>query len=230
MRGKMFSIRNQTLTVLVLLVVAAMPALAQSHNAEVDDLKTEVAKLRAIVAQQQSVLEQITKRQDLVSTAALAKEVKAEPKAEAKSFQAGWENNRPVIRSAAGDFQLNFGGFAHFDLRGYGAGSHPPNTFLVRRARLFIDGKVAKYYEYKVEADFADTSSTVLRDGWVRIHRWDPFQVQIGHFKEPFSQEELRGDPAQDFVERSLANVLAPSRSPGIMVLGVVGKGVFEYQ
>ncbi|HKP11211.1 MAG TPA: porin, partial [Blastocatellia bacterium] len=52
----------------------------------------------------------------------------------------------------------------------------------------------------------------------------------FGQFKEPFSQEELRSDIYQDFVERSLVNNLAPSRSPGLMASGLINKGVFEYQ
>ena len=210
--------------VLLLVVLAALPGLAQVQSSDVEELKAELAKLKTIVAQQQAKLDKLTPRQEanVVSTQQL--------KSEAKTFQAGWENNRPGLHSSAGDFQANLGGFVHFDFRGYTAGSHPPNTFLIRRARLFLDGKVARYYEYKVEGDFADTTSTLLRDGWVRVHRWDAFQVQAGQFKEPFSQEELRSDQAQDFVERSMADSLAPQRSPGIMVLGVIGKGVFEYQ
>src|SRR5207302_296235 len=60
--------------------------------------------------------------------------------------------------------------------------------------------------------------------------RIDELQLRFGQFKEPFSQEELRADIYQDFVERSLVNNLAPSRSPGLMASGVVDKGVFEYQ
>lgn len=210
--------------VLLLAFLSAMPGVAQVQSSEVEELKAELAKLKTVVAQQQTLLEQIGKRQE--SAVISAKDLKSEP----KTLVAGWENSRPGLRSSTGDFQANFGGFVHFDLRDYTAGSHPPNTFLIRRARLFLDGKVAKYYDYKIEGDFADTTSTLLRDAWVRVHRWEAFQVQAGQFKEPFSQEELRSDQAQDFVERSMADSLAPQRSPGIMVLGAFGKGTFEYQ
>jgi phosphate-selective porin OprO/OprP len=64
----------------------------------------------------------------------------------------------------------------------------------------------------------------------VNIHRIYDFQLRFVQFKEPFSQEELRSDLSQDFVERSLVNNLIPSRSPGLMASGIVNKGVFEYQ
>jgi len=143
---------------------------------------------------------------------------------------AGWDDNHAFLKSADGSFLTHLTGYAQLDFRGYQSGNHPANTFLVRRARLALEGKVARYYDFKIEGDFADTSSTLLRDFYVRVHRRESFQVTGGQFKEPFSQEELRSDAVQDFVERSLANNLAPSRSPGIMVSGVLGKGTVEYQ
>jgi len=149
---------------------------------------------------------------------------------EKNTLLAGWDKDHAFLRSADGDFVTRLTGFAHFDYRGYGSGNHPPNTFLVRRARIALEGKLARYYEFKVEGDFADTTSTLLRDFYLNIHRIDELQFRFGQFKEPFSQEELRQDPYQDFVERSLVNNLAPSRSPGLMVSGVIDNGAFEYQ
>ncbi len=143
---------------------------------------------------------------------------------------AGWDDNHAFLKSADGSFLTYLTGYAQLDFRGYQSGNHPPNTFLVRRARLALEGKVARYYDFKIEGDFADTTSTLLRDVYVRVHRNEQFQITAGQFREPFSQEEIRRDSVQDFVERSLANNLAPSRSPGIMVSGVLRKGLFEYQ
>lgn len=143
---------------------------------------------------------------------------------------AGWDNNHAFLRSSDGRFETQITGYGQLDYRGYASGNHPPNTFAVRRARLSAEGKVAGYFDFKVEGDFADTASTLLRDFYVNVHRINELQVRFGQFKEPFSQEELRSDIYQDFVERSLVNNLAPSRSPGLMVSGVIDKGVFEYQ
>jgi phosphate-selective porin OprO/OprP len=143
---------------------------------------------------------------------------------------AGWDGNHAFLRSADGGFETYLTGYAQLDFRGYAAGVHPPDTFLVRRARLALEGKLFRYFEYKVEGDLADGTGTLLRDGWVRIHRIDEFQVTAGQFRVPFSQEEIRPDNVQDFVERSIVNSLAPSRSPGIMVSGAVAAGAFEYQ
>lgn len=143
---------------------------------------------------------------------------------------AGWDKNHAFLRSADGSFETFLSGYGQFDYRGYQDGNHPPNTFLVRRARLSLEGKLERYFDFKIEGDFADTTSTLLRDFYINVHRMDEFQLRFGQFKEPFSQEELRSDIYQDFVERSLVNNLAPSRSPGFMASGVIDKGVFEYQ
>ena len=143
---------------------------------------------------------------------------------------AGWDRNHAVLRSADGAFETQLTGYGQLDFRGYQSGSHPPNTFLVRRARLALEGKVQRYFDYKVEGDFADTAGTLLRDFYVRIHRTDGLQFSFGQFRVPISQEEIRSDAFQDFVERSMVNNLVPSRSPGLMASGVIDKGVFEYQ
>jgi phosphate-selective porin OprO and OprP len=143
---------------------------------------------------------------------------------------AGWDQNHAFLRSTDGRFETQITGYGQFDYRGYSSGNHPPNSFLVRRARLSAEGRLAGYFDFKVEGDFADTAGTLLRDFYVNVHRIDELQLRLGQFKEPFSQEELRSDSYQDFVERSLVNNLAPSRSPGLMASGVISKGVFEYQ
>jgi phosphate-selective porin OprO/OprP len=86
-----------------------------------------------------------------------------------------------------------------------------------------------RYFDFRIEGDFAD-AITPLRDLYVNIHRIDEFQMRFGQFRVPISQEEMRSDNNQDFVERSLVNNLVPSRSPGVGVLGSINKGVFEYQ
>jgi phosphate-selective porin OprO and OprP len=148
---------------------------------------------------------------------------------EAKALS-GWNGEHVYLQNADGDFSMQITGNGQFDFRGYQAGNHPPNSFLARRVRLGVEGKIARYFEYKVGADLADTRNTVLRDLFIGIHRIDELQLRFGQFKEPFSQEELIAHINTDFVERSLVNNLAPSRSPGLMAFGVINKGKFEYQ
>jgi phosphate-selective porin OprO and OprP len=143
---------------------------------------------------------------------------------------AGWDLTGAYLRSPDGSFETRIGGFAQFDFRGYQAGDHPPNTYAVRRARIRLEGTLNRYFDYRVEGEMADTTSILLRDFYVRIDRFEKARLTLGQFREPFSQEELRPEPSQDFVEKSLVNLLAPARSPGIMLSGIFNRGVFEYQ
>ncbi len=166
---------------------------------------------------------------------AKSQEVTATPQSNNKAQEktpmlAGWDKNHALIRSADGAFETDFSGYAQLDYRGYQSGTHPPNSFFIRRARLILEGKLQRYYDFKIEGDFADTSNTLLRDAFVRVHRLDELQFTFGQFRVPISQEEIRPDNTQDFIERSLVNNLVPSRSPGLGVSGVFRKGVFEYQ
>jgi phosphate-selective porin OprO/OprP len=142
-----------------------------------------------------------------------------------------WINGRPIIRSSDGHFEMNFSSYSQLDYRGYQSGANAPaNSFVLRRARLSIGGKMYDHFEYKLQGDFADTNGTVLRDAWINLKYRPSLQLRFGQFKEPFSQEELRGDENQDFVERSMVNALSPSRSPGMQMWGEMLNGRLEYQ
>lgn len=224
-------------------------------SSQIEELRAEVQQLRQLVEQQQSALMAMQKRADereATSPAGAARSVlpanahadsgtaaprqAAAPASNAAQTRdqasppAGWNGNRFFLRSSDGRFQSEIIGYSQLDFHGYQSGNHPPNTFLIRRARLGVEGRLDRYFEYKVEGDFADTNSTLLRDLYGRIHRTDAFQLSFGQFRVPISQEEMRFDAVQDFVERSMVNLLVPSRSPGLMASGSLAKRVFEYQ
>ena len=223
---------------------------------KVEQLQTKVEQLQAIIEQQQRALAEMQKSIEALKSPALtpasarasladgqtstpvetaqankgAAPAATQKGGEKSGLMAGWDKAHAVLRSSDGRFETNIAGYAQLDHRGYQSGNHPANTFLIRRARLGIEGKLERYFDFKLEGDFSDTTSTILRDFFINIHRIDEVQVRFGHFKEPFSQDELRTDSWLDFVEPALVNNLVPSRSPGLMVSGVIDKGVFEYQ
>jgi hypothetical protein len=137
---------------------------------------------------------------------------------------------RLSIQNTDGKMTANLSVIGQLDFRGYETGNHPPDSFLIRRAEVGIDGTIANHFDYKIMADFSDTRSTLVRDAYVVIHQSSALHLQFGQFKEPFSQEELSGNANLDFVERSMINALAPSRSPGVMVFGTIHHGTLEYQ
>ncbi len=131
-----------------------------------------------------------------------------------KSLSAGWRDKRPFIRSEDGNHQLELIGYGQADFRAYPRGAAPVNSFVMRRARLGIRGKLYQFYEFNMAGDFADAASALLRNLYLNINYLEGLQFRVGQFKEPFSQEELHSSSCLDFVERSMVNNLAPGRSP----------------
>ena len=96
------------------------------------------------------------------------------------------------------------------------------------QARLGIDGKAFKYWQYKCEYVFAGnapltnlsgtttTPAGGIRDAFLAFGYFDPFIFQAGSFYEPFSLERINSKNYIDFLERALpAEALGPSRHIG---------------
>lgn len=102
------------------------------------------------------------------------------------------------------------------DIKGVAGESNTDAEF--RAARLGASGTIYDDFLYKIEMDFvggdADFKDVYL--GMTHI----PYlgTLKVGHFKEPFSLEELTSSRFITFMERALPNALAPGRNLGIAV------------
>lgn len=135
-----------------------------------------------------------------------------------------WSNGHKIA-SEDGGFELKFGGRLQADftfLGGDGALSAAEDGFEFRRARLFMSGLIYDRVEFKAQYDFAGGGAAV-KDLYLGFkNRWG--DVRIGHFKEPFSLEELTSSKYITFLERSLpVEAFAMSRNSGVAVLGHEG-------
>ena len=94
-----------------------------------------------------------------------------------------------------------------------------------RQIRLNVTGNGFDVISYKIEVDFAN-NVVVAKDVYGNIGELPLIQnVQIGHFKEPFSLDELTSDKYITFMERSTADYLTPQRHIGVMAVGIFGIG-----
>ena len=141
--------------------------------------------------------------------------------------------------SGDGDNKMSVNGRIQLDYRsndingGTSANSQIADTFEVRRAYLGAKGTFAKYYDFEVTADFAQsngssTTYTPLDVAYMNIHWWDQAQFQFGQFKMPFSLEERTSSRFIDFQERSFVNngSLTPGKERGAMLHGTPVKGI----
>jgi phosphate-selective porin OprO/OprP len=132
---------------------------------------------------------------------------------------AGWQDGF-FIQSADGDFRVNLGTTFQTDGRII-SGDQPPvtDTFAIRKARINVGGRVAKYFEFRIVPDFGSGTTTVP-DAYVDMRLSHTFAIRTGKDKTPIGYELLIGDPWVLMTERSLASSLVPNRDVGVQALG----------
>lgn len=186
---------NQALRICLglLLLVVSIPARA-------DDLEETVAELRERI----EVLEK-------------------QQAADSKTFKLYWKEG---IRYDTLDkaFQMRIGGriqndWAFFDqdsgLEGT-VGNWDDGTEF-RRARLYMQGLLYETIEFKAQYDFAG-GDTDFKDVYLGLKGLPIGTLRVGHFKEPFSLDELISNNYMTFMERALPDALVPARNTGIMI------------
>jgi phosphate-selective porin OprO/OprP len=93
------------------------------------------------------------------------------------------------------------------------------DQFLVRRARLYIEGTAGQWFDYRLMPDFGEGKLQLL-DAWVNIRPWPWLQLRGGKFKSPFGLSRLQEERNLVFVERGLPSSLAPDRDVGVAIHG----------
>jgi phosphate-selective porin OprO/OprP len=147
-------------------------------------------------------------------------------------------------KKAAGAMTATPGGRIHIDTASFSqdaidkARYDEQNGVEFRTARLAIYGGGFNVIKYQIEYDFASTASTSTfnpatdtvttstrlrcKDTYFAITDLPLVQnIQIGHFKEPYSLDEITSDNYITFMERNMASdVMAPKRHIGVMAFG----------
>ena len=90
--------------------------------------------------------------------------------------------------------------------------------FQVANARLWADGNIAPWADYRVLVDFCDQGTVKFIDAWVRFKSQKGWNVQLGQFRMPFGVDPFRGPQSYYFANRSfIGKQVCNHRSPGIM-------------
>ncbi len=93
--------------------------------------------------------------------------------------------------------------------------------FEFRRLRLYAEGPIGEVISYKVQFDFAgtlDDDPVDLKDAYITVADLGILpDLTIGHFKEPFSLNELTSSKYITFMSRSaLSDGFTPEYNPGV--------------
>lgn len=143
--------------------------------------------------------------------------------------QAGFQDNF-FIQSADGGYRLQLGLLLQADDRF--AIDDPQNdvvdAFTFRRIRPILQGRVAKYFDFYFNPDFAG-GIVNIRDAYFDTRFSPAFRLRVGKGKTPFGLERLQGAANLTFVERGLPTAVAPDRDVGVQVLGDVLSGRVSY-
>lgn len=173
-------------TAVISLTLAAAPAMAQNGDAEVDQLRAEVATLKA-------QLEQLSSKVD----ANAEKQAKASPEVKWKgapqmSSDDGW-SFKPRGRILFDAASVNAPDSIVDDGLGF--------SNEARRVRLGVQGTIPGSFGYKLEADFAGGGAE-LTDALLN-YKSDGFTVTVGQHNTFQSLEELSSSNDTSFIERS---------------------------
>jgi phosphate-selective porin OprO/OprP len=188
----------------------------------------DIKQLQAEIQVLQEKLNALASRQEKADAQAAAA-AKTAPKVSVA-------DNGLVVTSPDAASSIHVGALVQADSREFfpGGGSSPNTSFILRRARLVLDGRLDKTYSWQFVPEFGNgsggTATTVaLLDANVVIAPTQEFQFKMGKFKAPIGVEELQNDPNTSFVERSFASNLMPSRDVGAEILGNLGGGRANY-
>ncbi|MBN2316113.1 MAG: hypothetical protein JXM79_19455 [Sedimentisphaerales bacterium] len=147
------------------------------------------------------------------------------PKTAPTDFRAFWKGGLNFA-TQDGSFKLRLGGRIHNDWLWISEDSNlktdvgeQEDGTEFRRARLYLSGLIYDNVEFKAEYDFAGGDAD-FKDVYIALLDFPLGKIRAGHFKEPFSLEELTSSNRITFLERALPNALAPGRNAGVMLYG----------
>ena len=207
-------------------LLMARPTQAKNVAAEILDIlkangQISEQQYRALLIKAQAEDEQATAAAE-VGPGLTKKIEKIEKSVGKKTFLAAYWKSGLRLDSADGQFKLKIGGRVMNDWAVYRTRKKIRRQFgrigdgsEFRRARFDMEGGVYDNINYKFQYDFA--SSDPYKDAYIQVKKVPLVgNFTVGHFKEPFSLEELTSSKYLTFMERSLPNTFALGRSLGV--------------
>lgn len=141
-----------------------------------------------------------------------------------------WGRGGFVFGTPDGKTELRVRAVFNLDGHAYVGDVNPlPDTFLIRRARPFIEGTLWGLFDFRLMPDFAYGQAAIL-DAYVDIRPWHWLRLRGGRYMIPVGLEWMQKDTQTHFLERSLATDLVPYRDLGLMLFGDFADGTFCYQ
>lgn len=196
---------------------------AQAQDSEIEQLRREYEqRLRVMQQAFEEKLEALEAKVDQAAASSESVESSASSGA-GNEFTWYWKEGLK-FDSNDGAFKLKFNGRIQLDNAFYdeddaisdvtGDGPWGAGTEF-RRVRLEVAGDIYDDIYFKAQFDFAGDSPATFKDVYMGM-KTNVGDIRVGHFKEPFSLDELTSSKDIQFMERALPNAFAPGRNTGI--------------
>ncbi|MBK8101832.1 MAG: porin [Cellvibrionales bacterium] len=102
------------------------------------------------------------------------------------------------------------------------------DNFLVRRARISLEGTLGDTYGFRITPDFGSNGSTLV-DGYIDANYSPYAKVRVGKFTPSLSLERLQSSSDTKFNELGLSSNFLPSRDIGVQLSGDVFNKTLNY-
>lgn len=135
-----------------------------------------------------------------------------------------------TLASADAANSLRIRGLVQLDHRWFFAddGSIQNNSFVLRRARIIVEGALGRQFSYQIVPEFGGANPAIVDANFT----WTlspELGFKFGRFKSPVGLEFLQSDSWTFFNERSMATLLVPFRDLGIVAQGDLLGGKLNY-
>lgn len=167
---------------------------APTGDPVLDRLNTLEARIRQLEARNQKLEQEAELNQGRLESV----ETRA-----AKSAQFGWV---PTVADTLGNFTFKPRGVLEADVALFNerdGGYDYNNGTAVRRARLGFEGTAFKWFNYRLEVDFAGNAVN-LTDAYLQYTKIPKTVITLGQHKAPFGLESNNSDNYNTFLERGM--------------------------
>lgn len=124
-----------------------------------------------------------------------------------------------AVKTRDGEFEAKLGGRLQIDGATYSGEPELGDGTEIRRARLYLKGKMYQDWGYKLEYDFANSGANAkgIADAFVTYSGFDNLEIMAGNFRDPFGLDTKTSTNNVTFTERSLMNAFDPGRHIGLV-------------
>ena len=220
---------------LLALLGAASPAFAQNTPSAQEDLQSLRDQIRQLDQKIQAIEQREQAQAQAAASAAASHPLASSAVASAASPPPPVITANPTqgfsIASADGAYSLRIRALAQADSHWF-FNQAPAITnndaFLIRRARLWLEGTLDTNTTFRVLPEFAGNAPTLL-EAWGNVAVTPEVQFKFGRMVTPVGLEQLQPDAVGAFDERSFVSEIVPFRDIGAVVWGEVLDGTLSY-